>query len=59
MTIDKWLEKSVIFLKQSDTPRLDAEVLLCHVLLKDRAWLLAHPDFFTARSLLAQSRPIT
>ncbi len=24
------------------TPRLDAEVLLCHVLGKDRAWLLAH-----------------
>ncbi len=27
-----------------DTPRLDAEVLLAHVLEKDRAWLLAHAD---------------
>lgn len=28
----------------SPTPRLDAEVLLAHVLETDRAWLLAHPE---------------
>lgn len=28
----------------SPTPRLDAEVLLAHVLELDRAWLLAHPE---------------
>jgi release factor glutamine methyltransferase len=28
----------------STTPRLDAEVLLAHVLERDRAWLLAHPE---------------
>ena len=28
----------------SPTPRLDAEVLLGHVLGRDRAWLLAHPE---------------
>jgi release factor glutamine methyltransferase len=28
----------------SDTPRLDAEVLLAHVTGRDRAWLLAHPE---------------
>lgn len=28
----------------SPTPRLDAEVLLAHVLERDRAWLLAHPE---------------
>ena len=28
----------------SPTPRLDAEVLLAHVLGTDRAWLLAHPE---------------
>jgi release factor glutamine methyltransferase len=27
-----------------DTPRLDAEVLLAHVLGSDRAWLYAHPE---------------
>src|SRR5918992_1625441 len=28
----------------SDTPRLDAEVLLAHVMGRDRTWLLAHPE---------------
>jgi len=28
----------------SDTPRLDAEVLLAHVTGRDRSWLLAHPE---------------
>jgi release factor glutamine methyltransferase len=28
----------------SDTPRLDAEVLLAHVTRRDRTWLLAHPE---------------
>ena len=28
-----------------DTPRLDAEVLLAHVLRQDRAWLYAHPEY--------------
>ena len=28
----------------SDTPRLDAEVLLAHVTGRDRTWLLAHPE---------------
>jgi release factor glutamine methyltransferase len=28
----------------SDTPRLDAEVLLAHVIGRDRTWLLAHPE---------------
>jgi release factor glutamine methyltransferase len=27
-----------------DTPRLDSEVLLAHVLNQDRAWLYAHPE---------------
>ena len=27
-----------------DTPELDAELLLAHVLDKDRTWLMAHPD---------------
>ncbi len=28
----------------SDTPTLDAQVLLAHVLGKSRAWVLAHPE---------------
>lgn len=32
-------------LKQSDTPRLDAELLLAHVLKKERSFLFAHADF--------------
>jgi release factor glutamine methyltransferase len=28
-----------------DAPRLDAEVLLAHVLEQDRAWLYAHPEY--------------
>src|ERR687896_1967243 len=28
----------------SDTPRLDAEVLLAHIVRRDRTWLLAHPE---------------
>jgi release factor glutamine methyltransferase len=28
----------------SETPRLDAEVLLAHVTGRDRSWLLAHPE---------------
>jgi release factor glutamine methyltransferase len=31
-----------------DTPRLDAEVLLAHVLEQDRAWLYAHPEYALA-----------
>lgn len=31
-------------LDRSDTPRLDAEVLLAHVLGVNRAWVLAHPE---------------
>ncbi|MBU4352870.1 MAG: peptide chain release factor N(5)-glutamine methyltransferase [Nanoarchaeota archaeon] len=30
--------------KISDTPKLDAQVLLAHVLDKPRAWVLAHPE---------------
>ena len=28
----------------SPTPRLDAEVLLAHVIGRERSWLLAHPE---------------
>ena len=28
-----------------DTPRLDAELLLAHVTVHPRAWVLAHPEY--------------
>jgi release factor glutamine methyltransferase len=36
--------QSVLRATGSPTPRLDAEVLAAHVICRDRAWLLAHPD---------------
>ncbi len=36
-----------------DTPRLDAEVLLAHLLGQDRAWLYAHPEYTLSRSQLS------
>ena len=29
----------------SDTPQLDAQVLLAHVIQKPRAWVIAHPEY--------------
>ncbi|NBU33376.1 peptide chain release factor N(5)-glutamine methyltransferase [bacterium] len=43
MTINKHLLDAAKQLK-TPTPRLDAEVLLCFVLGKDKAWLRAHDD---------------
>lgn len=34
----------IIFSKESDTPALDAQVLLAHVLGQSRTWLLAHAE---------------
>ncbi len=50
----------------SDTPRLDAEVLLAHVTGRDRSWLLAHPEaplsetnaFAAAVERRAQGEPV-
>ena len=34
----------------SDTPRLDCEMLLCHVLKEDRSWLLTWPEHQVSRA---------
>lgn len=44
MTIKKNLEFGIKQLKESKTPEIDAEVLLYHLLKKDRAWLYTHQD---------------
>lgn len=46
MTIDNYLRETTILLKNSEVhpSRLDAELLLCHVLDVERDWLQAHYD---------------
>lgn len=47
MTVNEWLSGSTKILEQAGvgTARLDALVLLEDVTAKDRAWLLAHPEY--------------
>ena len=44
MTVNNLLKSAVAELKHSDSARLDAELLLAHVLGKDRSWLFAHAE---------------
>jgi release factor glutamine methyltransferase len=39
-----WLGARHALLEHSDTPGLDAQLLLCEVLNRERSWLLAHPE---------------
>ena len=39
-----WLRARRALLAHSETPGLDAQLLLCQVTQRDRAWLLAHPE---------------
>lgn len=57
------LRQAVDILQSSDSPRLEAELLLCHVLGKDRSHLYSHPEallsevqFTSYRRLLARRR---
>ncbi|HET7629890.1 MAG TPA: hypothetical protein VFK03_00785, partial [Candidatus Saccharimonadales bacterium] len=47
MTIKQWSVKATEQLQAAGIPsaRLDAELILCSILGKDRAWLIAHDDF--------------
>lgn len=46
MNIESWLKKTGDSLRNtSSTPTLDSEVILAHMIGKDRAWLHAHPEF--------------
>jgi release factor glutamine methyltransferase len=42
-TISTWL-KTNLCSSTSDTPSLDGQVLLAHILNKPRSWILAHPE---------------
>lgn len=43
-TVQQALAAAQTRLAECDTPRLDAELLLCHLLEKNRAWLRAWPE---------------
>ncbi|NOX63584.1 MAG: peptide chain release factor N(5)-glutamine methyltransferase [Chloroflexi bacterium] len=45
-TIERMIRKAAVRLRDAgvDSPRLDAELLMAHVLGRDRAYLLAHPE---------------
>lgn len=40
----------------SDTPRLDAEILLCHLLGKERVWLAIHAQEYATEKICQQMR---
>jgi len=44
MTPRRLLAEASAQLQACATPKLDAELLLCHTLKKDRSWLIAHAD---------------
>lgn len=55
-TINAWLDDATTQFDRANIPsaRLDAELLLCHMLGVDRTWLIAHGDDSLARAALSQ-----
>lgn len=55
-TINDWLASSTHELTKANIPsaRLDAELMLCHMLGVDRTWLIAHGNDSLAMSALSQ-----
>lgn len=55
-TINEWLASATHELTKAKIPtaRLDAELILCHMLGVERAWLIAHGDDSLLRSALSQ-----
>lgn len=55
-TINDWLASSTHELAKANIPtaRLDAELILCHMLGVDRTWLIAHGNDSLAMSALSQ-----
>lgn len=56
-TIHSWLVNAERQLEEADisSSRLDAELLLCHTLKKERTWLIAHGNETLERKLLHES----
>lgn len=53
-TVAEALRRSVELANVSDTPRLDTEVLLCHVLGKDRTFLFTWPEYSLSAEQMQQ-----
>jgi release factor glutamine methyltransferase len=55
-TINAWLDYATAELDRAniESARLDAELLLCHMLGVDRTWLIAHGEDSLARAALSQ-----
>lgn len=56
VTVESWIRQAERFLPDSDSPRLDLELLLCHVLGRPRSWLLAWPRAPLPAEALARLR---
>lgn len=54
MTIRQALDAAASALKASDSPRLDAEILLAHVLEVDRSYLFTYPELEPSEDALQQ-----
>ena len=50
VSVSDLLKLSTKLQATSDTPRLDCEMLLCHVLKEDRSWLLTWPEHQVSRA---------
>ena len=60
MTIDDWLASASKEFSTAQIPsaRLDAELILCHMLGVDRTWLIAHGDQSLARAALSNTKGV-
>lgn len=60
MTISEWLMNTTEQFSRSNIPsaRLDAELILCHMLGVDRTWLAAHGDESLARAALSHTNGV-
>lgn len=60
MTIDNWLTNTTDQFVKAGVPsaRLDAELLLCHLLGVERSWLIAHGDELLSRAALTSTKGV-
>ena len=54
MKIKHWIKTAQDSLKETDSPRLDAQLLLAHTLQQNRAWIIANTDFTIPKEALVR-----
>ena len=59
MTLKEWRHWLRAQLQGGDSPEVDADVLLCHVLLKPRSFILAWPEYVPSEAELMALRELT